>query len=88
MKLGRDMQQMMYFGCTCQVCKRFVPLGEIEIEPNAPPSKLHARLREIGWQDEWAICEVPKCASRTPVMLDRTILGGLVVTSPDGVKNP
>jgi hypothetical protein len=82
------MRKMMYFGGTCKECKHFVPLGEIEIEPNAPPAKLHGVLLERNWTEDEAICENPKCESRTLVVRDRTILGGPVVTSPDGVKDP
>lgn len=80
--------QLMYFGAICQICKHWVPLGEICIEPNAPPSKLHERLQEEDWREDWAICEAPECGSKTFVKRDRTILGGPVATSPDGVKNP
>jgi hypothetical protein len=79
------MRKMMYFGAICQVCKRFVRLGKIETETNAPPSTLHARLQETNWQQDEAICENPKCGSRTPVTRSQTILGEPVVTSPDGV---
>jgi hypothetical protein len=68
------MLETRFFGTTCQGCKGFVPLGEIEIEANAPPSKLRDRLREIGWKDDWAICENPECGSRTFCTLDQAIL--------------
>jgi hypothetical protein len=67
------MLEMRIFGTICQECKRFVPLGKIEIEANAPPSKLHDKLREIGWQEDWATCENPECGSKTFCERDRTI---------------
>lgn len=68
------MLEMRFFGTTCQVCKRFVPLGKIEIEANAPLSDLRDRLREIGWQSDWATCENPECGSKTFCERDRAIL--------------
>lgn len=71
---GKDeMLKMRTFGTTCQNCKRFVPLGKIEIEENAPPASLHDKLREKGWQGDWAICENPKCESKTFCELDQAI---------------
>jgi len=43
--------QLMYFGYICQECRRFSPLGEIDIEPNAPPSKLHELIQGRNWPD-------------------------------------
>jgi hypothetical protein len=80
--------QMMYFGCICQGCIQFARLGKIYIEPNAPPSKLHERLQETNWVEDWAICEDPKCGHRTFVKRSQTILDGPVETSPDGVELP
>jgi hypothetical protein len=67
------MLKMRIFGTICPECKRFVPLGKIEIQDNAPPSGLHDRLREISWQSELAICENPECESRTICSLGQTI---------------
>jgi hypothetical protein len=82
-----DMQQMMFFGCICRACKRFVRLGKIELEHNAPPSKLHAKLQETGWEQDEAICEYPECGHKTLASRGRTILGGPVHTSPNGVES-
>jgi len=68
------MLEMRFFGTTCQECRRFVPLGKIDIEANAPPSDLHDKLREIGWKDAWATCEREGCESKTFCRLDQTIL--------------
>jgi hypothetical protein len=67
------MLEMRIFGTICHNCKRFVPLGKIEIEANAPPSKLHDKLREESWQSEWASCENPECGSKTFCARDQTI---------------
>ena len=67
------MLEIRFFGTICQSCKRFVPLGKIEIEANAPPSDLRDKLRETGWQSDWAICESPECGSKTFCERDQTI---------------
>jgi hypothetical protein len=68
------MLRMRTFGTTCPECKKFVPLGKVEIEDNAPPSMLHAMLREKNWQGDWAVCENQECKSKTFCERDRTIL--------------
>jgi hypothetical protein len=80
------MQQMMYFGYTCSGCKNAERLGKIEIEPNAPPSKLHERLRLIPWQTESVLCLRAGCKTRTFVPIEKTILLTPVVVLPDGVE--
>jgi len=79
-------QVLMYFGCICQGCKQFVRLGKIDVEPSAPPSRLHELLHAKSWMQDEAICEEPLCGHRTFVTRDRTLLGKPVVTSPDGVE--
>jgi hypothetical protein len=82
---GNEMPQMMYFGYACSGCKRPERLGKIEIEPNAPPSKLHELLELQGWKPETSVCSREKCKSATYVPIEKTILLGPVVTTPDGI---
>jgi len=67
------MPEMRIFGVICQECKRFVPLGKIEIEATAPPSKLYDKLREIGRKEDWGVCGNPECETKTFCVRDRTI---------------
>jgi len=68
------MRELQTFGKLCPECKQFVQFGEIDIPNHAPPSQLHDKLRETGWQSDSVLCENPKCGSRTFGELDQMIL--------------
>jgi len=67
---------LKYFGCSCSVCRFFVGVGIVAIEPWAGASRLHEILKKQNWVDDDAVCERASCGVRTYVTRDRTILGG------------
>ena len=81
------MKQMMWVGASCTVCKHTLKLGKTEIEPNTPPSLLHAQLRQEGWPESTTEdCNHEKCKSKTFVSLNTVFLLGQVA-HPSALKN-
>jgi hypothetical protein len=68
------MSDRQIFGKLCPQCKQFVEFGKIYIPDNTPPSQLHAKLQEIGWEYDSVFCENPECGSRTFGDRDEMIL--------------
>jgi hypothetical protein len=82
------MPQTMFYGFTCSGCKNAERLGKMDIEPNAPPSKLQELLKGKGWKDGSQTCIRQECATITYVTLDKVILLGPVQITKDGVEFP
>jgi hypothetical protein len=62
-------------------------MGKTEIEPNTPPSLLHKQFKQEGWKDFTVEkCLLEDCGAMTTALLDKTILLGPVVTTPEGVE--
>jgi hypothetical protein len=79
------MKQIMYVGTRCSGGDHNLKMGKTEIEPNAPPSVLHAQLRQERWKEDTTE-KCLECGALTFVSIDKLILLGPVVTTPEGVE--
>jgi hypothetical protein len=79
------MTKLKYFGAKCSRCGEFVPMGKIDIDPDAPWSILRKLLKTGEWKDDRekrnADCE--KCGTRTKVKRSETRLGDPVEPTPE-----
>jgi hypothetical protein len=50
------MRETKGYGCTCQECRKFHMLGEIELDSNARLAELRALLLDRGWLDDVVTC--------------------------------
>jgi hypothetical protein len=68
------MPDTQIFGKLCPTCHKFAAFGKVDIPNNTPPSKLHAKLQETGWQSDSVRCETPKCETKIFGERDEMIL--------------
>lgn len=70
------MPETKTYGVICNTCKRWFPIGEVELEKGAQLADLRDKLAGENWKPRVVTCPRPKCNAATLAELRKLLFPG------------